>query len=196
MSFRSSSNRVGAQARLSLRFLKDEDELELAYDLLQRRLARTTLTGPFGDPNAESGINLIVQEFIVGDEYSLDIVNDLSGRYITTLAKQKLGLQAGETDSAVTVSDERLERLGRTLGRALGHVGNAECDIFLGSTGTHVLELNACLGSTYPFAHVAGANLPAALIAWALGETPDPAWLRAEAGVRSGRSSRLLLSRT
>ena len=179
-----------------LTFSEDEDELELAYDLLQRRLARTVLTGPLGDPYADPDTNLVIQEFIVGDEYSLDIVNDLSGRYVTTFVKQKLGLRAGETDSAMTISDGRLEHLGRTLGYALGHIGSVECDVFLGSDGVmHVLELNACLGSTYPFAHVAGANLPAALVAWALGETLDPAWLHTEAGVRSVRSSRLLLSR-
>ncbi len=178
-----------------LTFPEDEDELELAYDLLQRRLARTLLAGPFGDSSADD-TSLIVQEFVVGDEYSLDIVNDLSGRYVTTFAKQKLALRAGETDSAVTVWDERLERLGRTLGQGLGHIGSIECDVFLGADGAaYVLEINACLGNTYPFAHVAGADLPAALIAWTLGETPDPAWLRAEAGVKAVRSSRLLLAR-
>ena len=180
---------------VGLAFPEDAAELNLGYDLLQRRLARTTLASNLTDQDlsADQAASVLIQAFVVGDEYSLDIVNDLSGRYVTTFAKQKLGLRAGETDSAVTVSDERLRRLGETLGRALGHLGNAECDVFLGSGGAHVLELNPCLGSNYPFSHVAGANLPAALLAWAAGEIPDPGWLRAEAGVMSARFSRLLL---
>lgn len=189
---------------VGLTFSYDDDELELGYELLQRQLARTTLARPFAEDLREAvsadaedpDAVLLVQEFVVGNEYSLEIVNDLSGRYVTTFAEQKLGLRAGETDSAVTVSDEQLVRLGQLLGRTLGHVGNLECDVFVDSGGAQVLELNPYLGSSYPFTHVAGANVPAALIAWAGGETPDPAWLRAEAGVRSARYSRLLLLQT
>ena len=183
--------RWGAES-VGLTFAQDDDELELGYDLLRRRLARTSFAGNPVE-TYEGDQTVLIQEFIVGDEYSLDIVNDLSGRYVTTFAKQKLGLRAGETEGAVTVSDERLGHLGATLGRTLKHLGPLECDVFLGAAGAHVLELNPCLGSDYPFAHVAGADLPAALIAWARGEIPDPAWLRAEAGISSARFSRLLL---
>lgn len=36
----------------------------------------------------------------------------------------------------------------------------------------------------YPFHHIAGANIPAALLAWAKGQEPDASWLQAEIGVR------------
>ncbi len=190
---------------VGLEFPVDDEELELSYELLQRRLARTGLAQGFGNgaqtgavtatPTADHA--LLIQEFVVGDEYSLDVVNDLSGRYVTTFAKQKLGVRAGETDSAVTVADERLARLGELLGRELGHSGCLDCDVFSGPGGLCVLELDPYLGSSYSFAHSAGANLPAALLAWAAGETSEPAWLRAEPGVMSARSSRLMLiSRT
>ena len=180
---------------VGLEFPENEAELELGFELLTLRLARTTLAGPasLADAPIEAEQTVLIQEFIVGDEYSLELVNDLSSRYVTTFAVQKLALWGGETASAVTVTDERLAALGQTLAQALGHSGPLACDVFLGADGASVLELNACLGSSYPFVHVAGADLPAALLAWAAGETPDPAWLRAEAGVTSARSSRLLL---
>ena len=137
---------------------------------------------------------MLVQAFVAGDEYSLDLVCDLSGRYVTTLAKQKLGLRAGDTDSAVTVSDPALTDLGRDLCRALGPVGVADCDVFVGAEGPTVLELNPRFGNAYPFAHVAGADLPAAVVAWARGDLPEPGWLRAEPGVTAARYSRLMLT--
>jgi carbamoyl-phosphate synthase large subunit len=177
-------------ASIGIEFPQDEDELELSYALSQRRLARTALSG-IGDPDQA----LLIQEFVVGDEYGLDIVNDLAGSYVTTFVKQKLGMRAGETDSAVTVAHEPLRALGETLGRSLGHLGNLDCDVFLNEAGAWVLELNPRFGGGYPFSHVAGANLPAALIAWARGEAPDPRWLRPEVGVISSKFSRLMLIR-
>ena len=184
---------------VGLEFPENETELELGFELLTRRLARTTLAGPaLPDASAQDSLaaeqTVLIQEFVVGDEYSLEIVNDLTGRYVTTLAVQKLALWGGETASAVTVTDERLAALGQTLAQALGHIGPLACDVFLGADGASVLEFDACLGSSYPFVHVAGADLPAALLAWAARETPNPVWLRAEAGVSSVRSSRLLLA--
>ncbi len=191
-------------AALGLEFVYDDDELELGYEFLGRRLARTTLASRPG--SGEYGADLrdaqphdpdqtvLVQAFVAGDEYSLDLVCDPSGRYVTTLAKQKLGLRAGDTDSAVTVSDPALSSLGRDLCRALGPVGVTDCDVFITADGPTVLELNPRFGNAYPFAHVAGADLPAAIVAWAHGDLPEPGWLRAEAGVTAARYSRLMLT--
>ena len=83
---------------------------------------------------------------------------------------------------------------GRALRRALGPVGVADCDVFVGAEGPTVLELNPRFGNAYPFAHVAGADLPAAVVAWARGDLPEPGWLRAEPGVTAARYSRLMLT--
>lgn len=186
-------------AALGLEFVYDDDELELGFELLGRRLARTILAygqgvGEYGAEPRDPDQNVLVQAFVAGDEYSLDLVCDLSGRYLTTLAKQKLGLRAGDTDSAVTVADPALSDLGRDLCRALGPVGVTDCDVFVSADGPTVLELNPRFGNAYPFAHVAGADLPAAVVAWARGEAPEPGWLRAEPGVTAARYSRLMLT--
>lgn len=178
-------------ASIGIDFPQDEDELELGFELLLRRLGRTALS----DLGHDSEQTLLIQEFIVGEEYGLDIVNDLSGRYVTTFAKQKLGMRAGETDSALTIADEALSGLGRAIGESLGHLGCLDCDVFLGEKGPVVIELNPRFGGGYPFSHAAGANLPAALLAWARGEAPDASWLQLEPGVTASKYSRLMLIR-
>ena len=57
-----------------------------------------------------------------------------------------------------------------------------------------MLELNPRFGGGYPFSHAAGADLPAALIAWASGKEPDPRWLRIRPGVMSAKCDRLVVA--
>jgi len=50
-----------------------------------------------------------------------------------------------------------------------------------------VLDMNPYFGGGYPFSHVAGADIPAALIAWAERQDADPAWLRARPNVLASK---------
>src|SRR5207248_4061835 len=122
--------------------------------------------------------------------YGLDIVNDLNGRYVCTFAKRKLRMRAGQTDRAVTVKDERLEKLGQTIGENLGHVGILDCDLFVSEQGCRVIDLNPRIGGGYPFSHIAGANYPAALIAWMNGEQADPKFFQIQPHVTVSRCNR------
>ncbi len=127
----------------------------------------------------------VIQERLGGKEYGLDVVNDLDGRYCCTFARRKLVMRAGNTDRAVTVAEPALERLGKAISQRLGHIGSLDCDVIETDRGVFVLDLNPRLGGGYPFSHLAGANLPAALIAWASGEQPDPSWLQTRPGVQA-----------
>jgi carbamoyl-phosphate synthase large subunit len=53
--------------------------------------------------------------------------------------------------------------------------------------------MNPRIGGGYPFSHIAGANLPAALIAWASGQTPDRAWFNIRPNVAASRCDDLLV---
>jgi len=175
-------------ASVGITYVRDEQDLKMAYRLVS--------TSQFGATPAQGeGETVLVQEQFTGQEYGLDVVNDLDGNYVTTFARKKLAMRAGETDQASTVVDEQLSELGRAIGRGLGHVGNLDCDLFLESGGSYVLEMNARFGGGYPFSHLAGADLPAALIAWAEGRQPDARWLTIEPGMTASKCDRLVVSR-
>ncbi|HSC29062.1 MAG TPA: ATP-grasp domain-containing protein [Vicinamibacterales bacterium] len=169
------------------------DDLAPAYQLVRRQLAGSILAEASGrDPERA----VLIQERLLGQEYGLDVVNDLDGRHLATFARLKLVMRAGETDRAVTVESDEFDRVGATIGRRLGHAGNLDCDVFLAADRLYVLELNPRFGGGYPFSHLAGANLPAALIAWASGETPDPSWLRVRPGVTAAKCDRVVIAPT
>jgi carbamoyl-phosphate synthase large subunit len=176
-------------ASIGIEFPQDSEELELAYRLVKKRLTRTILAAASSiDPDR----CVLIQEQIVGKEYGLDIINNLDAEYVTTFAKCKLSMRGGETDRAITVDDSNLVAIGEKIGRNLKHIGNIDCDVLSGPQGYCVLELNPRFGGGYPFSHIAGANLPAALIAWATGKPVNPKWLAVEPNVMSSKCARLV----
>lgn len=156
--------------------VENQRELALAYEWGQIQARRGILArlSPAGMDKS-----FVIQQWHPGQEYGLDVVNDLRGVYQATLARLKLAMRFGNTDRAVTVENPALEQLGRELGNQLGHVGCLDCDVLATDRGYLVIDLNPRLGGGYPFSHLAGANVPAALVAWACGEEANPTWLRA-----------------
>lgn len=175
-------------ASFGIEYPESPEELALTWELGEMRLRRSFLL----DASADKESLLIAQEKIAGTEYGIDIVNDLQGRYVTTFVKRKLAMRAGETDKAVSVHHPLLESVGRRIGEALGHIGNLDCDVFVDGKNYGVLELNPRFGGGYPFTHRAGVNLPAVLIAWALGETVDPRWLSMTPDIAMAKCDRLV----
>jgi carbamoyl-phosphate synthase large subunit len=176
-------------ASIGIEYPEDDEELEIAYRFVKKLLARTFLAHvSASDPER----CVLIQERLSGQEYGLDVINDLKGFYITTFVKRKLAMRAGETDRAVTVENDELKKLGEKIGQKLGHVGNLDCDVIVRQKGYCVLEMNPRFGGGYPFSHLAGANLPAALIAWANGEKPDLLWLRVKENIISSKCDRLV----
>ena len=115
---------------------------------------------------------ILIQEVLDGQEYGLDVINDLEGKYQNTIVKQKYAMRSGETDCALTVRWKEAEKLGETLSELLDHTGNLDVDVFKVGEEPYVLEMNARFGGGYPFSHLAGVNLPQAIIDWLIyGET-------------------------
>lgn len=150
-----------------------EDEIELRAFCRKARIAidRSYLA------LTRTGVceaDVLVQEKVDGAEYGLDVINDLEGNHVTTFVKRKLAMRAGETDVARTEDTPMLRDLGRRLGERLRHTGILDVDIIVSGGRAYVLELNARFGGHYPFAHLAGADLPGAILAWLEKRSPDP----------------------
>jgi carbamoyl-phosphate synthase large subunit len=174
---------------IGIEFPQNDEELELAYRLVKMRLGRTILAETSSiDPDH----CILIQEQIIGQEYGVGVINNLTGQYVNSFIKRKLSMRAGETDRATTVRNPEITEIAEKISKALKHVGNLDCDVFAGAQGYCVLELNPRFGGGYPFSHVAGANIPAALIAWASGQPTDPDWFIVEPNVTSSKCARIV----
>lgn len=146
-------------ASFGLHIVENEAELKEAYDVCKESLVSSYLSG-----FKESNDDVLIQEFINGKEYGLDILNDMEGQYRGVVCKEKLSMRAGETDKAITVDANRFNDFARTIGETLQHVGNMDCDFLEKDGQLYLLELNPRFGGGYPFSHEAGANLVKALL--------------------------------
>jgi len=177
---------------IALQEAENEMDLCFLYDKVKRIIRKTYLaTESRQDPERD----VLIQQKVSGEEYGLDVVNDLSGNYVTTFVKKKIAMRSGETDSATTVDHAELRQLGQHIAEVLHHVANLDMDVFVNETGLYVLELNARFGGGYPFSHIAGANVPAAIIAWLQGTSCDPAWFKISYGVTAYKGISIMRSR-
>lgn len=166
---------------LGLSTAEDEEALMYCFKRNVRAITKTYLK--YESDTVEEKI--IFQEKLAGQEYGVDIINDLDGNFRSAVVKKKMAMRAGETDIAETVNEPEVEEAAAHLGRVTGHIANMDCDIFLVDGKAYVLEMNARFGGGYPFSHIAGVNLPQAIINWASGKAVPQEMLTAKCGVKA-----------
>nr|WP_321244160.1 ATP-grasp domain-containing protein [uncultured Psychroserpens sp.] len=153
-------------ASIGIDFPESIEELDLAFNLqkikLKKSILNTVSTHDFDHA-------ILIQEKIDGKEYGMDIVNNFECDYFGTFAREKYSMRGGETDKAVSIIDERFEKLGHEISNHLKHLGTLDCDIFVTKEKIYVLELNPRFGGGYPFSHEAGINTAAIYIEWLKG---------------------------
>ena len=173
---------------IGLESIADMEALDIYYNLLMKKIKKTILaTASVGDEY------IMIQEKLTGNEFGLDIMNDLTGKNVAVSVKQKLAMRAGETDKAVTVDLPEVREMGKKIGESLGHIGNLDVDIMQRADGAYcVLELNPRFGGGYPFSYEAGVNMPKAIIQWVKGEEVDPAILQPEYGKMFAKNDYLM----
>lgn len=129
--------------------------------------------------------SVLIQEFISGKEFGIDVFNDLQARQLVTVVKEKMAMRSGETDVAIVVNEPLICDLAEQVGDKLKHIGNLDIDILLDKNNSpFVLEFNARFGGGYPFSHLAGVDFPALLIQMAEGLEIDRGLLTFEFGVK------------
>ena len=163
--------------------VETEEELDVLYKKLHREIFNTYLKY---ESSMDVDSCIIIQQSIKGQEYGIEVLNDLNGNYVATFAKKKVAMRSGETDIAETVDPAMFEEVGRLLSKNLKHLANLDVDCFVTESGDiYVLEMNCRFGGQYPFTHNAGVNVPLQIIKWLKGEPTDKSITTQMNGVRS-----------
>lgn len=119
--------------------------------------------------------SLIIQEYMRGNEYGVDVYIDiLSKKIISIFIKKKLLMRAGETDKAVSIINEKLIELITEFVNKIGFKGQIDIDVFEKNGEFYISEVNPRFGGGYPHAYECGCNFPKYMINNALGIINQP----------------------
>ncbi len=109
--------------------------------------------------------NLMIQEFMDGIEYGLDCYTDMiSNELVAIFIKEKIEMRAGETDKSISVKDEKLFALIKSLVDKLGLKGILDIDVFKIDGEYYISEVNPRFGGGYPHAYESGVNVPKMIV--------------------------------
>ncbi|MCM1153984.1 MAG: ATP-grasp domain-containing protein [Roseburia sp.] len=104
--------------------------------------------------------DLMIQEYMDGQEYGADVYIDMiSGKCTSLFVKKKIKMRAGETDKSVSFKDERLFAVLRDFVEKCGFRGMIDIDIFDIDGTYYISEVNPRFGGGYPHAYACGVNM-------------------------------------
>jgi len=176
-------------ASFGIEFPKNEEELRFLFKSIKEKIEGSL----FSKSNNHDPENcILIQKKITGQEYGMDIINNLKAEFETTLQRKKISMRAGETEKAETVYINRLMVIGKIISERLKHIGILDCDLFIEDENVYLLEMNPRFGGGYPFMHFAGTDLPYALVEWLNGRDTPSGCLNYRIGAKSAKVDMLV----
>jgi carbamoyl-phosphate synthase large subunit len=117
----------------------------------------------------------IVQEFLSGPEFTIDVMCGFDGRPRAAVPRERVVIRAGVIDRGRTVNDPDLIQLALDCVRAIPFVGaiNVQCRVVDGVPT--VFEINPRFSGGIPLTIAAGADFPRMLVDMARGNDVAPA---------------------
>lgn len=119
--------------------------------------------------------NPIMQEYIAGEEYTVDVFVDFSGKVRSVVPRLRMETRAGEVSKGVTVKDRNIIETTQAVAEALpGALGCLTIQCFKTKNGElKYIEINPRFGGGFPLSIAAGADFPRWIIELMLGRQPE-----------------------
>ena len=108
----------------------------------------------------QQDVELLIQEYIQGKEYTLDILADLEGRVLSVVPRERLEVRAGEVSKSRTVYRRDLIEQGKNIVETLGAIGPVTVQCIDNGKDVYWIEVNPRFGGGVPLAIRAGVDYP------------------------------------
>lgn len=102
----------------------------------------------------------IIQEFISGKEYCVDVFCDFNGQVISVTPKLRLGYRAGEITKGIIEKDLDIIEMAKKIARNLPFIGEFNFDCIKTDRKIYLIEINGRFAGGSPMSFYAGSNSP------------------------------------
>ncbi len=102
----------------------------------------------------------LIQEYIPGKEYTLDILADLQGKVLSVVPRERLEVRAGEVSKSRTLYRSDLIEQGKRIVEQLGAIGPITVQCIDNGTDLYWIEINPRFGGGVPLSIRAGVDYP------------------------------------
>ncbi len=106
----------------------------------------------------------IVQDYLEGQEYTVDVCSDFRGRVISVVPRERLVIRAGVSDMGTTRNHERVMEFAINVARSLQIIGAANIQCKWDGETVKLIEVNSRFSGGIPLTIAAGADFPAWLV--------------------------------
>lgn len=114
--------------------------------------------------------DLLVQELLPGDEFSVDVLADLDGHVVAAVPRARLRVDSGVAVAGVTVHDEALIAAATAVATAIGLTTVANVQLKRTVDGTPgLLEVNPRFPGAMPLTVASGVDMPSLVLDAVLG---------------------------
>lgn len=143
--------RYGTSSILTIK-AKNVSELNLFYKYLLKIINYQY----FNEKNHRKKI--VIQEYIEGTEYGLDLLNSIGKNYHSHLLKEKIKMRNGETDIC-KISNKNISNMCKKISELILHNFLVDIDMIEMSKKFYIIDINPRIGGGYPFTHTAGFDM-------------------------------------
>jgi carbamoyl-phosphate synthase large subunit len=120
----------------------------------------------------------MVQKFMDGPEFSIDVLCDLDGRCLNAIPRTMIESRGGESIKGTVIADRELIELGARVSEALGVRGPCTIQAFRDrEIGLGITDVNTRFGGAFPapmYAALPGRTYPELIVRMASGERIEP----------------------
>jgi len=118
--------------------------------------------------------NPVIQEFVNGREYTIDLFSDFNGKVITVVPRERIEIFCGESYKGKTVKDAKIMEYTKNLAEKLGTTGHITIQCIKDDNGIKFIEVNPRFGGGAILGIKAGVNTPLLLLRLILGKRTEP----------------------
>ena len=108
--------------------------------------------------------NAIVQDYLEGLEFTVDVCSDFEGRVLSVVPRERLVIRAGVSDKGTTRNHKRVMEFAINVAEQLQLIGAANIQCKWDGTTVKLIEVNPRFSGGMPLTIAAGADFPAWLV--------------------------------